>query len=403
LPFDPTETLAQLVAIASVNPMGRATSEPPFGEARLTDYLEQTFRRLGLAVERQRVAPDRDNLIARLDGHLPPQRGGPVILLDAHQDTVSADGMTIAPFTPEIRQGRLYGRGSCDVKGGMAAILSAVARLADERPAGMATVLVSCTVNEEDGFSGARALAEFWSDPSRGIIPRPPDAAVVAEPTGLDVVIAHKGIVRWKCQTHGRAAHSAHPERGDNAIYKMARVVSTIERYARTILGTTQTGQSCDADLGPATLNVGTIHGGSGVNTVPDRCAIEIDRRLLPGEQPEQARRQLIDYLAASDLGFDIEHGPPYAYGPALAAGPNRAPADRLRQIAGEVAGRGRQRAVRYATNAALFAEAGVASVVFGPGCIDQAHTEDEWIELDQVRLAAEIYYRLCLEIEAAP
>ena len=146
--LDPVETLAQLVAIPSVNPMGRPVSGPPFYEDRLTEHLEKAFRRLGLSVERQPVAPGRENLVARLEGEVPPEQGGRVILLDAHQDTVPVDGMTIEPFTPAVRQRRLYGRGSCDAKGGMAAMLAAVARLADQRPPGMPTILFSCTVNE---------------------------------------------------------------------------------------------------------------------------------------------------------------------------------------------------------------------------------------------------------------
>ena len=220
-----------------------------------------------------------------------------------------------------------------------------------------------------------------------------PDAAIVAEPTGLDVVVAHKGMVRWRCHTLGRAAHSSQPEAGENAIYRMARLLTVLERYARTVVGQTSAGRQ---DLGPATLSVGTIQGGTSVNTVPDRCTIEIDRRLLPGEQAEEARRQVIDYVAAAtEVDFPIEHDPPFAQGPALSDDANGELAERLATAAAEVTGGCRQRGVRYGTNAALFAAAGVPSVVFGPGGIEQAHTQDEWISLDQVRLAAEIYYRV--------
>ncbi len=236
--LDPIETLAQLVAIPSVNPMGKeGVSGPPFCEDRLTVYLEETFRRLGLAVERQPVAPGRENVIARLDGELPPRRGGQVVLLEAHQDTVPVEGMTIEPFRPEVRDGRLYGRGACDTKGGMAAMLAAVARLAEQRPPGMPTIVMSCTVNEEYGFTGASILTGLWTVRTGGIIPRRPHAAVVAEPTGLNVVVAHKGMVRWKCHTSGRAVHSAQPEAGENAVYKMARVLLAIERYAQQGVG----------------------------------------------------------------------------------------------------------------------------------------------------------------------
>src|SRR5262249_33706533 len=153
-----------------------------------------------------------------------PEAGGRLMLLEAHQDTVPVGGMTIEPFTPTVRDGRLYGRGACDIKGGMAAMLAACARLAKERPAAMPTVVMACTVNEEHGFTGATALVRQWAE-SGGFIPRRPDAAVIAEPTQLQVVVAHKGVVRWRCHTRGRAAHSSQPQMGDNAIFRMARVL----------------------------------------------------------------------------------------------------------------------------------------------------------------------------------
>jgi acetylornithine deacetylase len=389
--LDPLKTLAQLVAIPSVNPMGRSVCGPPFFEDRLTEHLAGLLVRLGFVVERQPVAPGRENLIARLDADVPPERGGRLILLDAHQDTVPVDGMTIEPFLPVIRDGRLYGRGACDAKGGMAAMLAALARLADQRPPGMPTVLLSCTVNEEYGFSGAEALTRLWTGQSSGIVPRRPDAAVVAEPTGLEVVVAHKGVVRWRCHTTGRAAHSAEPQSGENAIYKMAHVLVAIERYAHGAVG----GMASHPLCGPATLSVGTVHGGVSVNTVPDRCTIEIDRRLPPGEQPEEARRRLIDYLAgAVEPASPPQHDPPFMLGPALSDDANRPLAERLSAVVREVVGGCRQVGVPYATNAAFFAAAGVTSVVFGPGWLAQAHTQDEWLPLEQLQQAAEIYYR---------
>src|SRR5262245_46067176 len=161
MPFDLVRTLSDLVSIPSVNPMGRPLSGPEFFEYRVTDYLEQLFRRLGLAYQRQTVEPKRDNIVARLDGDVPLSEGGSLILFEAHQDTVPVDGMTIEPWTPTVRDGRIYGRGACDIKGGMAAMIGAIARLADERPKGRPTIVLACTVNEEHGFTGATALAKI--------------------------------------------------------------------------------------------------------------------------------------------------------------------------------------------------------------------------------------------------
>ncbi len=387
---DPVELLKELVAIPSVNPMGESGSEAATAEAWLTDFLEQWFRRMGLPCQRQTAEPGRENIVARVDGRPQPDQGGRVILLAAHQDTVPVTGMTVAPFTPTVRDGRLYGRGACDVKGGMAAMLTAVARLVEKRPARCPTVLMACTVNEENGFSGAQALLGAWEGASR-FVSRRPDAAVVAEPTSLQVVVAHKGLVRWRCHTQGKAAHSSRPEAGDNAIFKMARALVAIERYQKEVVASRGRHPLC----GPATISVGTIRGGVSVNTVPDRCLIEIDRRLAPGETPEEAYRHLVEYLAKeAGLDFPVQHDPPYMQGPPLSDQGNGPLAARLAAAARGVAGACSTIGVPYATDGAFFAQAGIPTVVFGPGSISQAHTADEWIAIQEVRQAAEIYYR---------
>lgn len=412
--LDPAKLLAELVAIPSVNPMGRSreNAEPP--EARLTEFLERLLNRLGIPAVRQAVEPRRDNLIALIGGPSgDPQR--PFVLLEAHQDTVPVEGMSIPPFAAEVRQGRLYGRGACDVKGGMAAMLVAVARLHGESPKQMPAILLAFTVNEEYGFTGAQALAKSWSRPEKRDAARDaakgsaaavpfqtscaeqtphrclPDCAVVAEPTELQVVVAHKGVVRWRCRAKGRAAHSAVPSAGENAIYRMARALVAIERYAQTLAVGVKPHPLC----GPATVSVGTITGGVSVNTVPDACTIEIDRRLVPGEDHDSARRDLVDYVEReTGLGAALEHEPPFMVAGALPDDRNGPLAKRLIQAASDAGVASRATGVPYGTDAATFAAAGVPTVVFGPGSIAQAHTADEWIALDQVEKAAEIYYR---------
>jgi acetylornithine deacetylase/succinyl-diaminopimelate desuccinylase family protein len=390
--LDTIELLEQLVAIPSVNPMGRDSVDPTFGEGRLTDFLEKTFARIGLPTWRQNVSPDRDNLIARLDGDPPPERGGLILLLDAHQDTVPVEGMTIEPFRPRIADGRLYGRGACDVKGGMAAILAAVSWLAHEKPCPRPTVLVSCTVNEEFGFSGAERLTQLWGSELGKIIPRRPDAIVVAEPTGLDVVVAHKGVIRWKCHARGRAAHGACPEAGINAIYEMARAVAAIEQYAASLCIRGPSHPLC----GPATVNVGTIHGGISVNTVPDRSTIEIDHRVPPGEDVNAARQRLIDYLGqAAATAAPLEHESPMMAERALSDRHNRRLAEMLAGVVRKVAGNCRLVGAAYATDAAMLSAEGIPTVVFGPGFVEQAHTVDEWISVEQLGQATEVLRQL--------
>ena len=389
--IDPVEILKQLVAIPSVNPMGPDCSEAITGEGRLATFLENTLRRMGLTAWRQPVLPGRDNVIGLLEGDVSPSRGGRVILFDAHQDTVPVDGMTIDPFDPREQDGRIYGRGACDVKGGMASMLAAVAQLADQRPGPLPTIIVSCTADEENGFRGVARLTEQWDDPSGlPVLPRP-DAAIVLEPTGLDTVVAHKGMMRWKIHTHGRAAHSAYPQSGENAIYKMGRVLGAIEAHAAQLAE-----EPSDAHCGAATLSVGTIDGGAGVNTVPDRCTIEVDLRPLPGGDPLVARQRLID--AVSTLGIlGVEHEPPFAQGPSLADTHNGPLAERLIDVTNSITGSCRRAGMSCCTDAPFFAAMGVPTVVFGPGFLEQAHTADEWIEIDQLQRAVEILSQLCL------
>lgn len=385
MPFDVVDTLCDLVSLPSVNPMGRDDSGDEFYEYRMTDRLEALFTQMGLPCERQVVEPKRSNIVARLEG------GDRVIAFEAHQDTVPVDGMIIEPWTPEVKDGRVTGRGSVDIKGGMACMLAAISRLAEERPAGMPTILMACSVNEEHGYSGATDMARLWASGESALVPRKPDAVIVAEPTLLNVVVAHKGVSRWKIKTGGRAVHSSTPHLGDNAVYHMARVLQQLEDYARDVVPTL--GQH--PLLSGPTFSVGVISGGISVNTVPDACSIEVDRRVMPGEDPLAARQHVIDYLAET-LGSSvpIEHEDPFIASGGLSDDENGALAAQLRNVAALHGGQGEIIGVPYGTDAPAFGGIGCPAVVFGPGSIEQAHTCDEWVAIEQLQTAAEIYYQ---------
>lgn len=387
--LDVTSLLRELVAIPSVNPMGRDLSGPEYYETALTEYLTGFFARLNVPYEVIEVAPGRCNVIARYTA----PAGRTTILMDAHQDTVPVDGMTIEPFRPVEREGRLYGRGACDVKGGMAAMLSAFERLVVERPAGSAHVIMSCTCDEESTAQGVSDLVKLWTDPARrsDLIPQPPDVCLIAEPTELDVVVAHRGATRWKIRTSGRACHSSRPMDGVNAIYRMAKILNLLEEYAAKLPEMIPPHPLC----GPATLSVGRIEGGASVNTVPDWCTIDVDRRCIPGEDGMGIMHAVGDYLRER-VDFEFEMLPPWIVGASLSDDNNGEWADRLIATIAEVAGPRRKVGVPYGTHASRTCQTGVPSIVFGPGSIDQAHTRDEWIDLGQLEQAAEIYFRFC-------
>lgn len=384
---NPVTLLKSLVAIPSVNPMGRALSGDEYLEGRLTEWLVAFLTTHNLPCEVVTIEPGRANVLSRID--VPGARR--TILFDAHQDTVPVDGMTIQPFDPVERDGRIYGRGSCDVKGGLASMLSAFVRLAASRPASMPNVVLSMTCDEEATSLGINHLVGSWRGtvPKYQLCPEPPDVAVVAEPTLLDIVVAHRGAVRWKIVTRGRACHSSRPKDGINAIYRMSEVVRCLQQYAETLPDSRPAHRLC----GPATLSVGLVSGGSSVNVVPDYCEVDIDRRLLPGESGLDARSEIIQLLA-SQLPFEVEHLEPYCLSSALGDDLNGELADELMKSIRSGDGEHQVIGVPYGTHASRIAAAGIPAVVFGPGDIAQAHTKDEWIEISELHKASEIYWR---------
>jgi acetylornithine deacetylase len=295
----------------------------------------------------------------------------------------------------------------------MAAMLAALRRTSSTPAANRPSVLFAATVNEECGFTGARALADIWRDSASSATAAPkidavggltleelrtlrPAAALVAEPTDLDVVVAHRGVVRWRSIVRGRAAHSSRPDLGLNAVYAMAKVVRAIDRYHRENLSA----RTADPQCGPPTVSVTTISGGLGPNTVPDYAVIDVDRRLTPAEDPEAAYRELTGHLAdVADLaGCTLEHEEPWMHSRGLAATVNGDWAERVAAAMSTAGAGDRIKGVPYGTNAASIAAAGIPTVVFGPGSIDQAHTADEWINVADLHRAVASLERIAVE-----
>lgn len=365
------QTLAELVAINSVNP----SYDGGVAEAALAEYIEAFFAARGIETWRQEVEPQRFNVIARLPGTDPQQR----VIFEAHMDTVSVQGMTIPPWTPTLRDGRLYGRGACDTKGGMAAMMHALASLhaAGEQPP--CEIWFAATIDEEYSYRGVTALCQGLHGA----------AAIVAEPTDLRAVIASKGVVRWQIETIGQAAHSSKPHLGINAIEHMAQVIQTLQQDAAELA------QHSHPLLGPATCNVGVIHGGRQVNFVPDRCCIEVDRRLLPGEDAETVLahyQYLLDGLAATNPQMQIQMHRPMLTDLPLETDPQTAVVKQIGTILSAHRLDPTPMGVPFGSDASKFAAIGIPSIILGPGSIDQAHAAVEYIECNQVEQAARIY-----------
>jgi acetylornithine deacetylase/succinyl-diaminopimelate desuccinylase family protein len=369
------DLLASLVEIDSVNP---AHGGP--GEANVAAFVAKWFGRRGIETFRQEVLPGRENVVAVLPGRNRSRR----VVFEAHMDTVSAAGMTIDPFTPTVRDGRLYGRGACDTKGGLAAMMQAVADVHAARQIPPGDVWMAAVVDEEHAFQGVSRLVAGLAA----------EAAVVAEPTDLRIVAATKGVLRFAIEVHGVAAHSSKPHLGINAISHAALLVQALDALHATLAATSH------PLLGPATGAVTMISGGVQINVVPERCSLAIDRRLIPGETPDgvlAGYQRVIDALVGEHAGFRATIQPP-----ALVDGPLDTPADAAAVVAalGVSADLGlgqRVEGVPYGSDASKFARHGVPAFVFGPGSIDQAHAAVEYVATEAVERAT-AFYRMYMQ-----
>ena len=353
------QLLRELIALPSVNPAFLPAGHPNAGEHRVADYLAAVAAKGGLEIEFQDVFPNRRNLFARLR---PSGKITRRILLAPHMDTVGLANDD--QLKPGEKRGRLYGRGACDTKGSVAAMLGALLQVAEsgKRPASTEIIFIGL-IDEENNQSGSRAVAKSGLKA---------DLAIVGEPTRLEVVTAHKGDLWLSLETRGKAAHGARPELGKNAVHDMARIVDLLETTYRRHLK--KRGHPL---LGHPTINVGSIRGGTQPNIVPDHCEIAVDRRTLPGETEARVRREIIALLKQHGLSAKIQNNK----GAACLALETSPDLPLVRQLLG-LARQTKPVGVHYFCDASVLSAGGIPSIVFGPGDIAQAHTAAEWISL---------------------
>ncbi|MBM3823678.1 MAG: M20 family metallopeptidase [Verrucomicrobia bacterium] len=364
-------TLSDLVAIPSVNP----AYDGGVSEIAVCDYVSRFCASHGLESWTQEVFPGRPNLIARLPGQNPKRR----IILEAHTDTAPIHGMSVSPFDPECRNGNLYGRGACDTKAGLAAMMHAVGWLKQYGITPPCEVWLAAVADEEFSFRGVLKLCEGLTA----------NAALVAEPTELRLVTATKGVLRWQIRVCGKAAHSSKPHLGVNAIEHMARLILALEQDSKR--GST----TVHPLLGPATCNIGVIRGGVQVNAVPDECVIEVDRRLLPGETIRTVLdhyQALLDELSTRHPGFRAEQKQPMLTDEALETPASADVVQVAQRVLSGMGWDGTPTGVPFGSDASKLARHGIPSVVVGPGSINRAHAAEEFVELDQVEAAFEFY-----------
>ncbi len=365
---DPIALTCALVSTPSVNPQ---LEEGGSGEQEAAVLVAEWLDSWGLDTRITEISPNRFNVIGKLEGE------GPTLLLNGHLDTVGVGGMTVPPFDAKVKGGRIWGRGSCDMKAGLAAILAATNRLTEEGP--RPNLIVAMTADEEHASLGMCALAD--SSPSA-------DLAIVTEPTRLAVMPAHKGFLWVRAVFKGRAAHGSRPDLGIDAIRHAALYVSALDDYGEQL-----TSRPAHPLLKYGSVHAGTIQGGSAASVYPDACEIVLERRTMPGERPEkvlQEFQRILDELSEreGDVSASLEQ--------TLERPGTEVPED-SRLVQGLLkAGQkhGIPPAVEGMTawvDAALLNEIGIPAVCYGPGDIAQAHSADEWVELGQIEKCADV------------
>ena len=356
--------LKDLIRIPSVNP-SLACNEPS-GEQAIAQFSCGWFVDHGVKSWTEEVESGRPNVLAEIG------RGdGPTLVLCAHVDTVSATEMTIPPFDPVVSEGRVYGRGSYDMKGGAAALMSAVVALSKEKLKGR--VLAALVADEEYTSLGASNFVKNHAA----------DACILTEPSDGQLIVAHKGFVWIEIVTSGRAAHGSRWDLGESAIGKMGRIVAALECFdGKTLRFRTH------SLVGPASLHCATIEGGIGPSTYAERCVMRIERRTLPGEIADSIVQEVRDVIASvgeiAELRVLLSRSP-------LSNDPNSEIADCLKRAVREVVGTVPADAgVSYWMDAAIFAEAGISTVNFG-GSGAGAHAAVEWADLNSVVTCARV------------
>jgi acetylornithine deacetylase len=354
--------LSDLVAINSVNP-SLVPGAP--GEAQVADAIATHLRRIGMDVEHQEAAPGRPNIIGILDGRSP----GPSLMFCGHVDTVGVDGMS-APFDPSIRDGRMYGRGTQDMKGGVAAMIDAARMIARE---GLAAgrLIVAAVVDEEYASLGADALVTRWRA----------DGAVVTEPTDLQIAIGHKGFAWYEVTTKGRAAHGSRPREGRDAILRMGRVLAALEALDAELQR-----RPPNALMGTASLHASLIEGGREVSSYPDRCQVTLERRTIAGEDEASVESELtriLDDLKHADPEFEaasrkLFSRPCYEIPRAHDLPRALEHAARACGLTPDLTG------MTFWTDAAILGGAGTPSVLFGPGGAG-LHSVEEYVSIRDV------------------
>jgi acetylornithine deacetylase len=373
---DVADLVSRLVEIESINPDVVAGGS---GETAIARFVAEWCERAGLDTKLEEATPGRPNVIAVAPG----SSGGRSLMLNAHTDTVGVAGMT-DPFAPRIENGRLYGRGAYDMKGSLAACMLATAEARDRHLAG--DVILTAVSDEEFASVGTEAVARSMTA----------DAAIVTEPTEMQVAVAHRGFVHVEVETHGRAAHGSRPEAGIDAIAKMGRLLVGIGELDSRLRG-----NRTHRYLGSGSVHASLIEGGQEYSSYPARCALQAERRTIPGEtasQVENELRSLAEVAADGDPDFSADIRV-LAFREPFEVAVDAPIVEAMRRHATAVLGKEPTLVgVPFWADSALLAAAGIPTVLFGPRG-EGAHGEVEWVDVGDLERCVEIYVSVATEL----
>ena len=369
------QNLAKMISIPSVNPFGSFDPDKP-AEAGMAAFFEKSLSNLGLETFSHVVANGRKNVWGVLKG----KRSGPTVLLAGHLDTVGVNGYN-DPFIPRVEGDRIYGRGACDMKGGLAAILETVRILLRDSVSLDGDLIVAGIVDEEDAMAGSKYF---------GLCGPKADFAIVAEPTNLNICPRHRGQICFSIRTHGLAAHSSDPKSGINAIYQMNLGIQKLKELSETL-----SKREIDLDSGYPSLSIGVIRGGSHHSAVPDFCEIEIDRRTVFGETKNAIMAEFVDIfenLKNQNKKFSYDISDPILFVPPLKT-PETSPLIKGLKVATyEVLGKASTiETFPGSTDAPNFK---CSAVIFGAGNLKQCHSLTEYINLKDLEKAVQVYIK---------
>ena len=370
-------TLKELIKINSVNP---SLVPGGAGEAEIAAFIADFLENIGLDVELYEVDKDRPNVIGILRG----KDSGPSLILNGHMDTVGVEGM-VDPFNPRVDGNNIYGRGSADMKGGLASILHAVKTVVDSEIDLDGDLIVASVVDEEYASLGTERLVKSLRA----------DAAVVCECTGLEIGVAHKGFVWLEVETRGKAAHGSRPEEGIDAIVKMGKFLVELDDFEAKILS----GRSHRL-LGHPSVHASLIEGGKELSTYPDQCKLKLERRTIPGEDLRQVESELLsilERLSGNDPKFNADLRTIFARGPFTVSTKEKVVRSLREAIIKAVGAEPRFIGSYGWLDSEIIQNAGVPTVIFGPGG-KGAHSTDEYVYADQVVKAAMVLSQLIID-----